>query len=155
MEKLNCIWKTVLGFLYREINEINTHAKPRSVWHISLWKHISRINQVMLNASSFCDFIRLWKGLLSYVVIVCVCGDFSGMGKARIDWQDRLTVETGTSLFHLLSLTELGETGLSWPCVAQTRHISLHRDLSNTTSKAGHPYTKMQLWGRQHFLEVL
>lgn len=43
-----------------------------------------------------------------------VCGDshFSDLGKARIDWQDRLTVETGTSMFHLLSLTQLGETGL-------------------------------------------
>lgn len=113
-------------------------------WDISLWKHISRIHQPILKVcfNWLCDFIRP-QITLSYVVIVTSVAWVRQGQIDNIDWQWRQALPC--SIFYLW--LNLERQGLSWPCVVWTRHISLHQDLSNTTSKADRPYVKMQLWG--------
>lgn len=110
-----------------EINKVNTYARPRCAWPRL---RLCRVKTHLMDTSGdvILDAFQLHVWLhqtLDRSPILCGDCHFSGMGEARIDWQDRLTVETGTSMFRLLSLTQLGETGLVLAlCSVDTFHCT-------------------------------
>lgn len=127
----------------KEINKINTHAKLRFVW--PRLKYISMktyFKDNLANVKSLFELVVWLPETLDKNSVICSDSHFSGMIKAMTGLQDRLTVDTGISFILYLWLN-LERQSLSWPCVAWTRHISLHQNLSDTTFKVDCLYTKI------------